>query len=656
MSLAPQPHFITSNEHVLCVEPAWWRHLFLQSSEPQFVCSGQGIVREVNPAANELLGLTDAGSILDSKLFDHCTAEQIRAILTRDLSGTETLSAVGVKAANGTCLVADVRLTPFQSGLWLVGIRRSAQLRDAARKPALNTSSPEATDTVVIGSRFAHSILNSLEGSLYLLDGQLRLIAFSDGWLKLPSEHGWLKFNNAPEAGRSLLEYVCDPQRRFELEKAFAAVLAEGQRQELQAVDPLGRHWLMDILPWRHEGRIRGLIYKVTDNTAFVGVQNQLFHAQKLGTVGALAAGVAHDFNNLLLAIRGNVGLLLLDSTQTPEARARLDQVDNAASRAGDLSQQLLCFSRPSDEKVTVLDFNDVIQEAATLTQRLLRGRVTLELQPALEPAKVQIDSTRASQVLLNLCVNAHDAMPGGGKITLTNSIIDLNEAQALKIRRKAGERFVRCSVADTGTGIPPEFLPRIFNPFFTTKEKGKGTGLGLSIVNSVISRAGGFIEVESTPNVGTTFHIYLPIDQGPLRKPDTELRRKMRAGTGRLLVVDDLDLVLEFATSFLTQAGYEVLTATSADAALKILSQHKQPVDLLLTDYAMPEKNGWQLIQEVQSRWPRIKCLLASGYLDDKERAQIASSGTVRILDKPFGIAEATTVIAEMLQSSHST
>jgi two-component system cell cycle sensor histidine kinase/response regulator CckA len=650
MPIAPQCAAMNSSASLSGVDSGWWRHLFSQSSEPQFICDRGGLVREVNPAATELLALAGSASILD-KLFDAHTKEQIRKILARDLSGTETLSAVGVRAPDGTCLAADLRLTPFEHGCWLIGIKlaaRQLRVRDASES---HGPAAESHDTVLIGSRVAHSILNSLEGSLYLLDGRCQLIAFSDGWLKMPPEHGWLKFTEAPEAGRSLLDYVGDAHRRLELEKAFSAVLAEGQRQQLQAVDALGRHWLMDVLPWRHEGRIRGLVYKVTDNTAFVGVQNQLFHAQKLGTVGALAAGVAHDFNNLLLAIRGNVGLLLLDANLNSEAHARLEQVDNAASRAGDLSQQLLSFSRPSEEKVAVLDFNEVIQEAATLTQRLLRGKVTLELQSSPEPAKVQIDGTRASQVLLNLCVNAHDAMPTGGKITLSNAIIDLTEAQAAKVRRKPGEKFVRCSVADTGTGIPPEFLPRIFNPFFTTKEKGKGTGLGLSIVNGVISRAGGFIEVESALNIGTSFHVYLPIDRGPVRKPDTELRHKIRSGTGRLLVVDDLDLVLEFATSFLNQAGYQVLTATSAEGALRILAEEKEPVDLLLTDYAMPEKNGWQLIQEVQARWPRVKCVLASGYLEDIERAQISKS--VRILDKPFGIAEATTVIAEILLGS---
>ena len=275
---------------------------------------------------------------------------------------------------------------------------------------------------------------------------------------------------------------------------------------------------------------------------------------------------------------------------------------------------------------------------------------MTLKLIPTETALKVQMDPTRASQLMLNLCINAHDAMPKGGTLTIANVLADLTPAQVTRFKCKPHVQFMRCSVTDSGSGIPPEVLPRIFSPFFTTKEKGKGTGLGLSIVHSVVSKAGGFIEVESVVGVGSTFHVYLPIDTGPLTRTDTEIRRQLKRGTGRLLVVDDLDLVLEFAASFLKQAGYQVLTANSAEAALKILAQQKLPLDLVLTDYAMPGKNGWQLIQEIAARWPLTRCILASGYLDDKERAEIAKNPAVRILNKQYGMAEATTVVAEVL------
>jgi len=647
MPTLPQPNSLPEMDHELPIGSGWWRHLFLEARDPHFVCDGDGRVCEVNAAATRSLGITLQSAPLEGGLFGSSTKEQLRAVLAREMSRAETISEVGVNTPDGTCLAANLRVTPLERRHWLIGVKMANPLWSIGD----NSTGPGEMDTTLTKRSLAHSLLNSIDGSLYLLDGRLRILDFSDGWLKMPPEHGWLKFTDAPQSGRSLLDYTCDADRRGELEKTFATVLAEGQAQELQAVDALGRHWLMNVLPWRQDGRIRGLIYKVTDNTAFVGVQNQLFHAQKLGTIGTLAAGVAHDFNNLLLAIRGNVGLLLLDPKTDAEARARLDQIDNAVSRAADLSQQLLCFSRPSEEKIAVLDFNEVVREVAAMTKRLLRGRITLDLHPAPSPVKVRMDATRASQVLLNLCINAHDAMPEGGRLAISNAFVELDDAQAGKVRRQPGEKFVRCSVSDTGTGIPPELLPRIFNPFFTTKEKGKGTGLGLSIVHGVVSKAGGFIEVESTVGAGTSFHIFLPVDRGAVTKTDTEMRHKLRHGTGRLLVVDDLDLVLDFATNFLTHAGYEVLRANSANAALQLLDQETAPVDLLFTDYAMPGRNGWQLIQEVAARWPTTKCLLASGYLDDGERAQISKNPAVRILNKPYGIAEATNIIAEMLQ-----
>jgi signal transduction histidine kinase/CheY-like chemotaxis protein len=493
------------------------------------------------------------------------------------------------------------------------------------------------------------SVLDSLESAVYALDGRLRLAWCNAASQRFPRTHGWLEFREPPQAGQSLLDNVPDAGQRLELERLFRMALTEGQPQQAQAMTPDGHHWLGRITPWRQGGQIRGVIYRVTDNTAFAEARSQLMQMQKMETIGALAAGVAHDFNNLLLAVRGNAGLVLMDKSLPAEPRERLRHIEQAATRASDLSQQLLSYSRPAEEKIAVLDLNQIVRDTSELARRVVRSRVELQLQIPPEPLKVRMDATRATQALLNLCVNARDAMPKGGRLTLANAAVALTAAQAARVGRPPGDAFVCCSVSDTGTGIPPEVLPRIFTPFFTTKEKGKGTGLGLAIVHSVVTAAGGFVEVESAAGAGTTFRVYLPQDQGPLTPGQTEFRHRLQRGAGRVLVVDDLGLVLGLAEDFLRQAGYDVLTAHSADAALEVLAAQREPVDLVFTDYAMPGRNGWQLIQEIAARWPGVKLLLASGYLDETERAEIDRAG-VRVLNKPYGMNEATSAIAQLL------
>ena len=497
---------------------------------------------------------------------------------------------------------------------------------------------------------YARSIINSLDSAIYTVDREFRLTHINDGWKKFPAEHGSLSMNHSPETGRILLDYVGDPEKRRELAGEFQAVLSGRQSREFRTSSPDGRSWLVKISPCENGGDVIGLIYQVTDHTHLQQLQGQLFQAQKMETIGALAAGVAHDFNNLLMAIRGNASLVLMEETLDDDVRQRLRQIDQAAERAAVITRQLLSFSRDADERVTVLDFNEVIRETGDMARRLLGNNVELRLEPSGPAVAVQMDSTRAQQLLLNLCVNAQDAMPNGGVLTITNRKVSLTPSQAGRFRLPAGTVFVKCSVADTGTGIPPEILPRIFDPFFTTKAVGKGTGLGLAIAGSAITQAGGFMEVESVMGQGTVFHVYLPEARSNVTAAADSRTGRLHQGSGCILLVDDLDLVLDFTRRFLGAAGYTVLTANCSEAALEILEQAPQPIDLLLTDYNMPGQDGWRLIEQAAARWPHLKFILSSGHVAPEELRKIEACHGTRVLHKPFNLAEAADLIAEML------
>ncbi len=499
---------------------------------------------------------------------------------------------------------------------------------------------------------YTQSIINSVDAAVYTLDHELCLRHFNRSWESFPAGHGGLSFEGPPQIGRPLLEYISDEARRKDVQRVLLAVLADGQPREIRGSVGDSQQWLVKVTPWTHQAQVLGLNYVVVDQTRFCQLQTQLFQSQKMETIGALAAGVAHDFNNLLLAIRGNVTLLQLDGSVTAPILARLRQIDNAANRAAEITKQLLSFSRAAEEREVVVDFNQLVREASQLARRTLKGKVELQLELPETPVKVRIDATRGNQLLLNLAVNAADAMPGGGRLTIKNTLVQITPDQAQRFQRPAEGSYLCCAVRDTGTGIPPEVLPRIFDPFFTTKAKGKGTGLGLAIVHNIVTRAGGFVEIETVLGRGTTFFIYLPAVTACVaeeaKAPDPELLQ----GHGRILIVDDMDFILEFTQSFLVTAGYDVLTALSADAAIKVLEEQGGKVDVLLTDYNMPGRTGLALVVEAKARWPHIRCIVASGYLEEEEVERIQSELGARILYKPYNIGEATVLVGRVLAS----
>ncbi len=610
-----------------------------------YITDSQMRITFVNPAFQTTTGhhIEEVLGRTDEFLREPSEAEKISTYRDLVAGGREWIGELTNRHRNGATYYVEVTISPI-CDIASRFIGYVACERDITVRKQLQNELRSKSD-------FIQSILKSLDSAIYSLDRDFCLTHANDGWRTMPAEHGGVRLTAVPIIGKSLLDYVPDPARREELRLVFQEVLTNGLPQDNRFHAADGRHWLVKISPWRDGEYIRGLICNIADQTHYHELQDQLFQAQKMEIIGTLAAGVAHDFNNLLHAIRGNSGLILRQAELNPKVRHEIEQIDLAATRATEISQQLLSFSRESEDRRQVVDLNVVIQEASQLARRTLRGNVVIDLHPASEPLLVKMDPTRASQVMLNLCVNAQDAMPHGGRLTLTNIIVPSTPELAAKHGCSPTMIFARCSVTDTGTGIPPEILPRIFQPFFTTKVKGKGTGLGLPIVQRVAQESGGFLTVDSTVGEGTTFHLYMPIAQEELKPINKPAQPELARGVGRVLVVDDVDLLREFTKAFLETTGLTVLLAGSGSEAVKVLETESEPVDLVLTDYNMPGMNGVELIEQVATRWPKLKFVLASGYLDSATRQRILATGA-SILSKPYDLNDAAELVMQKLKS----
>lgn len=600
----------------------------------------------VNPAFQSATGycLEEVLGQTDDFLRIQAEQDKIRAYRERVLAGREWMGELINMRRNGETYHAECTVTPITdiAGQFMGYVVCE---RDITVRRHLQTALRTERD-------FVQSILHSLDGAIYSLDCEFRVTHANAGWRQFPAEHGGVNFSGPPLLGLSLLDFVPDTGRRAVLRQAFEEVIGNGRPHENHFHSADGRHWLTRISPWVDGEKIRGLICSIADQTQYHELQAQLFQSQKMEIIGTLAAGVAHDFNNLLQAIRGHAGLALMQAEKESPLRQGLEKIDLAAVRASEITQQLLSFSHAAEDKRVVLDLNEVIRDTARLARRTLRGGIALELQPAPESVPVKLDPSRVAQALLNLIVNAQDAMPAGGQLTLANAVLLPPPGIVTERCLPPGRSYARCSITDTGCGIAPDVLTRIFQPFFTTKEDSQGTGLGLAIVQRVAQEAGGFIEVETLPGTGSTFHIYLPLANEPLvpasDQPETVAPVH---GTGRVLVVDDVDLLRDFAQGFLEMSGLSVLTACSGQQALDILKD-AEPVDLVFTDFNMPGMNGVELIERIAVRWPRTKFILASGYLDDETRARIERCHAT-VLSKPYDMHDASRIVLQKLADS---
>jgi two-component system, cell cycle sensor histidine kinase and response regulator CckA len=449
-------------------------------------------------------------------------------------------------------------------------------------------------------------------------------------------------------AGRNLGELAAPSDRA-----GIAELIAKGSagsielRAEGERAAELFAHTATD-------GRVILYLMDVSEQKA---LETKFAQSQKMQAVGQLAGGVAHDFNNLLTVIIGNSEFLLMRHQAADPSFKEINEIHQNALRAATLVGQLLAFSRKQTLQPKMLEVRDVIGDLAILLKRLLREGVDLALDQGSDLWPIHADEAQLSNAIINLVVNARDAMPKGGTVTIRTANETVATAETLGTAIMPPGEYVRIDVADTGTGISKEHLGKIFDPFFTTKPVGQGTGLGLATVYGIVKQTGGFITVDSEIGKGTTFRIFLPryrpdANAVPVAEPERAIPRDV-TGQDTILLVEDEDAVRSFAARALRMRGYEVLEAPGGEEALEIVREHTAPIHLLVTDVVMPNMDGPTLVRAVKKLRPEMAVIFMSGYAEEAFRRNDEKAEDLHFLPKPFGLKQLAAKVKDVLAES---
>lgn len=512
--------------------------------------------------------------------------------------------------------------------------------------PVLIALLDDEEDAPAIGaSAAAHvrSLVSLLPLGLALVDRDGRLIQMNDAFLRAaqvdphapPLYPGDLVVREDKTA-------VADAIRRFAggaTHSTDMAIRLKGHPDDPVALTIAGARGLGDA----------AVLLSLKDNSEESRLKREVAQATKMQAVGQLAGGVAHDFNNILTAIIGHCDLMLMRHSPGDSDYDDIQQVRANSNRAASLTRQLLAFSRQQTLRPQILQLPDVVAEVSNLLKRLLGETVKLDISHGRNLGPVRADPGQLEQVVVNLAVNARDAMAakgarGGGTLTIQTRAVPSSEVRRMQSDILPVADYTALIVSDTGTGIPADVLPKIFEPFFTTKEVGKGTGLGLSTVYGIVKQSGGYIFADSPPGKGAVFSIYLPVNAAPAAtRTKGPARPAPRAadtwGSGTVLLVEDEDMVRAVAERALARQGYSVLTAENGEVALEMLDKHGRP-DLLVSDVVMPSMDGPTMVRHARERYPDLPIIFMSGYAEEQLRKSI-DIANVAFLPKPFSVAQ---------------
>jgi two-component system cell cycle sensor histidine kinase/response regulator CckA len=570
-----------------------------------------------------------------------------------ELIGAPSIDWLGVPLMLGDRAIGVLAVQTYTPGI-RYGQREQDILQFVSTQVAMAIERSRAADEVRTSAARLKAILDAALDAVITMDGDGVIRSWS------PQAERMFDWPASDAIGRKLSGTIIPAKYRDAHERGLAHFLATGagpvlnRRVEITGLRRDGREIPVElaITPMRLEGAWLFSAF-VRDISERHLLESQLRQAQKMEAVGRLAGGIAHDFNNLLTAVLGSVDLVLDELGPEAPARGDVEEIRKAALRAGELTRQLLAFSRQQVLAPRVLDLNALVANMGKLLRRLIGEDVELRTALAPDLGAVKADPGQLEQVIANLVVNARDAMPEGGRLTVETANAELDKDYADQHFPVPPGSYVLLAVSDTGTGMDPETKSRIFEPFFTTKEQGKGTGLGLATVYGVVKQSGGYIWVYSEPGQGTAFKIYLPrVREAPEPARPSPAPAAPLRGSETLLLVEDDEMVRHLVSRMLKSRGYTVLTAADGTDTLRQLESHRGPIDLLITDVVMPGMSGREVALRVATLQPQVKVLYLSGYTDDAIVRHGVLEPGISFLQKPFSADALARKVREVLDA----
>jgi len=622
-----------------------FRGLFEGSPEAIFVEDLAGNVLDANPAACRLHGLQHDQLVGKNvrDLVPPQRRDEVEAIFKR-------VAAEELNRMEGESWAADGRVTPVE----IHAARVSYGGQTAVLLHVRDVSERKQAEAALRSSEMLfHSVWENSVDGMRLTDENGTIVAVNDAYCRL------VDMERTHLEGKLLTIVYAHPDQRERILSRYRERFRD-RAIERQAERRLTLHNGNTVILENTNSfvELRGqpplLLGLFRDMTAHKRLEEQLRQSQKMDAIGQLAGGVAHDFNNILTVVHGHASLLLAGARLTGAAAKSAQQIVHAAERAAGLTRQLLTFSRRQVMQPRRLDMNEVVSNMTKMLDRILGEDITLQVSYGPQAALVHADASMMEQVVLNLAVNARDAMPKGGQLNIRIAVVDMAESYATEHPAARPGRFVCLTTTDSGCGIAPENMRRIFEPFFTTKEVGKGTGLGLATVYGIVKQHQGWIELESEVEGGSTFRVYLPGSQGSTDKGDEKpTEAVVRGGSETILVVEDEYVVRELVSNILKSRGYQILEAESGVKALDVWRAHKGGIDLVLTDLVMPDRlNGRELAERLWKERPDLKVIFTSGYSADVVGKEFVLRREMNYLQKPYDPRQLALAVRDCLDS----